>query len=84
MKRKEPEKFRSPKEFIPRFEEEPINLESIVDEIIEKNTTDLLAIQAGVHSSLDHLVTEVMRKSGGKADPHKIKHLILDKLAPRL
>ncbi len=84
MKRKKPEIFRRPKEFVPKFEEEPINLESIVDEIIEKNTADLLSIQSGVRSSLDHLVTEVMRKSGGKADPKKIKQLILDKISPRL
>ena len=75
-KRKEPE------EFIPKFEEEPENLEAIVDEVINHNTSALLEIQTGLRTSLTKLISEVMRKSGGKADPHKIRRLILDKISP--
>ena len=76
MGRKEPE------EFVPKFEEEPTNLEAIVDEVINENTTALLDIEAGRRYPLQKLISEVMRKSGGKADPHKIRHLILDKISP--
>jgi Asp-tRNA(Asn)/Glu-tRNA(Gln) amidotransferase B subunit len=76
MGRKEPE------EFIPKFEEEPVNLEAIVDEVINHNTTALLDIQVGRRYPLQKLISEVMRKSGGRADPHKIRRLILDKISP--
>jgi len=76
MSRKEPE------EFVPKFEEEPVNLEAIVDEVINHNTAALLEIQSGLRSSLQKLISEVMKKSGGKADPHKIRRLILDKISP--
>ena len=75
-KRKEPE------EFIPKFEEEPENLEAIVDEVINQNTNALLEIQSGLRTSLTKLISQVMRKSGGRADPHKIRRLILDKISP--
>jgi Asp-tRNA(Asn)/Glu-tRNA(Gln) amidotransferase B subunit len=75
-KRKEPE------EFVPRFEEEPVNLEAIVDEVINHDTTALLEIQCGLRRPLQKLISEAMRKSGGKADPHKIRRLILDKISP--
>jgi len=73
---------KEPEEFIPKFEEEPENLEAIVDEVINNNTSALLEIQGGLRSSLTKLISEVMRKSGGKADPHKIRRLILDKISP--
>ena len=73
---------KEPEEFIPKFEEEPENLEAIVDEVINNNTSALLEIQGGLRSSLTKLISEVMIKSGGKADPHKIRRLILDKIFP--
>jgi len=56
------------------------NLEEIVDEVVSENTSDLLAIQAGVRSSIDKLVGEVMHRSRVKADPKRIRQLILSKL----
>jgi len=56
------------------------NLEEIVDEVVSENTSDLLAIQAGVRSSIDKLVDEVMHRSKIKTDPKKIRQLILSKL----
>ncbi len=73
---------KEPEEFVPKFEEEPVNLEAIVDEVINQNTTALLDIQSGRSYVLQKLISEVMRRSGGKADPHKIRHLILDKISP--
>ena len=73
---------KEPEEFILKFEEEPVNLEAIVDEVINQDTTALLDIQVGRRYPLQKLISEVMRKSGGKADPHKIRRLILDKISP--
>ena len=56
------------------------NLEKIVNEVVSENTSDLLAIQAGVRSSIDKLVDEVMHRSRIKTDPKKIRRLILSKL----
>jgi len=56
------------------------NLEEIVNEVVSENTSDLLAIQAGVRSSIDKLVDEVMHRSKIKTDPKKIRQLILSKL----
>jgi Asp-tRNA(Asn)/Glu-tRNA(Gln) amidotransferase B subunit len=56
------------------------NLEEIVDEVVSENTSDLLAIQGGIRSSIDKLVTEVMHRSKIKANPKRIRQLILSKL----
>jgi len=56
------------------------SLEEIVNEVVAQNTSDLLAIQGGIRSSIDKLVAEVMHKSKVKADPKKIRQLILSKL----
>jgi len=56
------------------------NLEEIVNEVVSENTADLLAIQAGVRSSIDKLVNIVMHRAKVKADPKRIRQLILSKL----
>jgi Asp-tRNA(Asn)/Glu-tRNA(Gln) amidotransferase B subunit len=56
------------------------NLEEIVNEVVAENTSELLSIQAGVRSSIDKLVDEVMHRSRIKTDPKKIRQLILSKL----
>jgi aspartyl-tRNA(Asn)/glutamyl-tRNA(Gln) amidotransferase subunit B len=63
-----------------KFEEEPIDLEAIVKEVIDDNPKALLDYRAGVRSSLDFLISEVMKKSGGRADPKKIRNIIISKL----
>ena len=68
------------KEIILKFEEEPIDLNQIVEEVIDMYPQELLAYRAGVRSSIDKLVKETMRKSGGKADPQKIRNIIISKL----
>ena len=57
------------------------NLEKIVNEVVAENTSELLAIHAGMSSSIDKLVMEVMHRSKIKTDPRNIRRLILAKIA---
>ena len=56
------------------------SLEELVMETIDMNTKDLLEYRGGNRSSLDKLVNEVMKQSGGRADPKKIRAMIINKL----
>lgn len=71
---------RTEKEIILRFEEEPVDLDEIVEQVINTYPQELLAYRAGIRPSIDKLVSEAMRKSGGKADPQKVRNLIIGKL----
>jgi len=55
-------------------------LEAIVDEVLTEETGAVLDLKAGRREALDRLVGTVMRKSGGRADPHKVRHLIEKKM----
>jgi len=57
------------------------NLEDIVNDVVAENTSELLAIQSGMSSSIDKLVREVMHRSKIKTDPRNIRRLILQKIA---
>ena len=80
MKKKKTSAKKPEKEIILRFEEEPVDLDQIVEEVIDMYPQELLAYKAGVRSSIDKLVSETMKKSGGKADPQKIRNIIISKL----
>ena len=56
------------------------SLDELVRETIDANTKVLLDYRAGNRNSLDKLVGEVMKKSGGRADPRKIRDMIINKL----
>ena len=56
-------------------------LEDIVNDVVAENTSDLLAIQGGVGSSIDKLVMEVMHRNRVKSDPKRIRQLILAKIS---
>ena len=56
------------------------NLEEIVNEVLSEDTAELLDVKRGIRESLDHLVSEVMKRSGGRADPNKIRRLIINKI----
>jgi Asp-tRNA(Asn)/Glu-tRNA(Gln) amidotransferase B subunit len=56
------------------------SLEELVRETIDMNTKDLLEYRGGNRNSLDKLVNEVMKQSGGRADPKKIRAMIINKL----
>lgn len=62
------------------MKKEEKSLEEIVDEVITKNPKALLEIQAGIRSSLDRLIAEVIRKAKVKVEPRKVRNLILKKL----
>jgi aspartyl-tRNA(Asn)/glutamyl-tRNA(Gln) amidotransferase subunit B len=79
VKRKEPEVFRKPREIV-AIEADPVDLERIVDEVIAKNTAEILAAKSGIRASLQKLIIEVMRRSDGRADPNKIRQIIVRKL----
>ena len=55
-------------------------LEELVRETIDSNPKTLLDYTSGDRNSLDKLVNEVMKKSGGRADPKKIRGMIINKL----
>jgi len=52
-------------------------LSKILDEVIEKNPEALKQIKAGASKPVDFLMGQVMRRSKGKADPQKIRSIIL-------
>ncbi|MBI4010050.1 MAG: hypothetical protein HY361_02555 [Candidatus Aenigmarchaeota archaeon] len=56
------------------------SLNELVRETIDDNTKTLLDYRAGNRDSLDKLIDEVMKKSGGRADPKKIRDMIINKL----
>jgi len=55
------------------------SLDQLVNEVLAENTKAMLDIQIGIRSSLDGLITQVMKRSEGRADPNKIRRIILDK-----
>ncbi|TAL47494.1 hypothetical protein EPN87_02795 [archaeon] len=68
------------KEFIPKFEEDPFLLDELIDTVIDENPKVMLDYRSGVQSSLDMLVREVIKRTEGKADATKVRHMILRKL----
>jgi len=56
-----------------------LSIEGIVERVIEKYPEKVLEFKAGVRSSFDFLVKEALKMSGGKADPAKVRAIILAK-----
>ena len=59
---------------------QPVELEKIVNQIIEENPNLILEYKAGIKSSLMKLIAKVSERTGGKADPKKIKDIIIKKV----
>jgi aspartyl-tRNA(Asn)/glutamyl-tRNA(Gln) amidotransferase subunit B len=57
-----------------------VELEKVVDYVISKYPQKILEFRAGVRSSFDFLVKESLKLTDGKADPAKIRALILAKM----
>lgn len=57
-----------------------VDLEKVVDFVISKHPHKVLEFKAGIESSFDFLVREVLKLTEGKADPAKVKALILAKM----
>lgn len=55
-------------------------LETLVDEVLTEESKAVLDLKAGRREALDRLVGAVMKKSGGRADPKKVRHLIEKKM----
>ena len=68
------------KEFRPKFEEDPLVLDELIEEVIAQNPKALLDYRSGIQSSLDFLVREVVHRTEGKADSKTVKNMILKKL----
>ncbi|MGH7230724.1 MAG: Asp-tRNA(Asn)/Glu-tRNA(Gln) amidotransferase subunit GatB [Nitrospiraceae bacterium] len=56
-------------------------LETIIDEVIAKNLTQLAQYRGGKEQVLGFFVGQVMKASGGKANPGKVNELLKKKLA---
>ncbi len=56
------------------------DLDEIVEQVISRNPSILLDIQAGRRQAIDRVVIEVMHMSRVKTDPSKIKNIVLSKL----
>lgn len=57
------------------------DLEEIVNEVMIEDTRAILEIQSGSRAAIDKMVSKVMKKSEVKADPKKIRQIILQKIA---
>jgi aspartyl-tRNA(Asn)/glutamyl-tRNA(Gln) amidotransferase subunit B len=58
-------------------------LESAVDEALAANPKAVEAYAAGDAKSLNFLMGQVMRKTGGKADPGRVRELLAERLGGR-
>ncbi len=68
------------KRIILKFEEEPVELNEIVEKVLAKHSKLILEYKAGIRSSLTKLIREVAKECEGKVDPKKVKNLILQKI----
>ncbi len=59
-----------------------VALETIIDEVMAKNPTQLAQYRGGKEAVLGFFVGQVMKASGGKANPGKVNALLKKKLAP--
>ena len=57
-----------------------IDLEQIVNDALEANSKLVLEYRAGIPSALEKMVSEVMKKSAGRADPRKVRFMIVSKI----
>ena len=57
-----------------------IDLENLVNEVIAANIKLVLEYRSGIASALEKLVSIAMKKSFGRADPKKVRYMIISKL----
>jgi len=58
----------------------PDELSSIVDSVIADYPKKILEYHAGIRSAMNFLITETIKRTGGKADPEKVRRTIIEKL----
>jgi aspartyl-tRNA(Asn)/glutamyl-tRNA(Gln) amidotransferase subunit B len=56
-------------------------LEAAVAEVLGANPKAVASFQAGDEKSLNFLMGQVMRRTGGKADPARVRELLAQRLA---
>jgi aspartyl-tRNA(Asn)/glutamyl-tRNA(Gln) amidotransferase subunit B len=56
-------------------------LEKMIDEVIAKNPAQVAQFRGGKETVLGFFVGQVMKASGGKANPGKVNELLKRKLA---
>jgi len=56
------------------------DLSSIVDRVIADHPKKILEYHAGIRPALNFLITETIKRTGGKADPEKVRRAIIEKL----
>ncbi len=56
------------------------DLEKLVNEVLDENSKLVLEYRGGVASALEKMVSEVIKKSSGRADPTKARHMIIRKV----
>ncbi len=59
---------------------DPAEIEKIVDEIIEKNENQVTAYRGGNEKLFGFFVGQVMRASGGKANPKIVNEILGQRL----
>jgi Asp-tRNA(Asn)/Glu-tRNA(Gln) amidotransferase B subunit len=55
-------------------------LSSIVDNVIADYPKKILEYRAGIRPAMTFLITETIKRTGGKADADKVRKAIIDKL----
>jgi aspartyl-tRNA(Asn)/glutamyl-tRNA(Gln) amidotransferase subunit B len=55
-------------------------IEKIINEVLEKNPNQVMQFKEGKQQVLGFLVGQVMKASGGKANPGKVNELLKRKL----
>ena len=56
------------------------DLSSIVDRVIADHPGKILQYRAGTRSAMNFLITETIKRTGGRADPEKVRRAIIEKL----
>ena len=56
-------------------------LEKMIDEVLRNNPTQVAQFKEGKHQVLGFLVGQVMKASGGKANPGKVNELLKKKFS---
>lgn len=55
-------------------------LEKVIEQVIDENTSLVLEFKKGEYKALEKLVTQTLKKLGGKGDPKRIKEILLSKI----
>jgi Asp-tRNA(Asn)/Glu-tRNA(Gln) amidotransferase B subunit len=63
-----------------KLKTKPDELSSIVDGVIADHPKKILEYRAGIRPAMTFLITETIKRTGGKADAEKVRKEIIAKL----